>query len=179
VRTIFEEGWSEIDHRIRYPNFSDNPLVNYFLTIFNRLSGSADEMGGFVKGLTATLGDLQEQITDANTSKEQSLQAMENALNQIEQLRQQDAESKESIAKLKAEIDQFRNIDNLGSILARRSHTWDLFDQGKDSEVDTISKPRYKINISNLDLDKMRASLSTSEILKQGLLDALKIEKKH
>lgn len=36
VRTIFEEGWSEIDHKIRYPNFSDNQLVGYFLTIFNR-----------------------------------------------------------------------------------------------------------------------------------------------
>jgi ppGpp synthetase/RelA/SpoT-type nucleotidyltranferase len=23
VRTIFEEGWSEIDHKVRYPNFSD------------------------------------------------------------------------------------------------------------------------------------------------------------
>ncbi|WP_427313384.1 hypothetical protein [Cupriavidus sp. H39] len=39
VRTIFEEGWSEIDHKIRYPNFSDNALIGYFLAIFNgRLS---------------------------------------------------------------------------------------------------------------------------------------------
>jgi ppGpp synthetase/RelA/SpoT-type nucleotidyltranferase len=43
VRTIFEEGWSEIDHRVRYPNFSNDQLVSYFLTIFNRLAGSADE----------------------------------------------------------------------------------------------------------------------------------------
>jgi putative GTP pyrophosphokinase len=33
VRTIFEEGWSEIDHKIRYPNFSDNPLTNNLLMI--------------------------------------------------------------------------------------------------------------------------------------------------
>ncbi|WP_337914396.1 RelA/SpoT domain-containing protein [Vibrio cholerae] len=51
VRTIFEEGWSEIDHKIRYPNFSDNPQISYFLRIFNRLAGSADEMGSFVKEL--------------------------------------------------------------------------------------------------------------------------------
>lgn len=30
VRTIFEEGWSEIDHKIRYPNFSNNELISYF-----------------------------------------------------------------------------------------------------------------------------------------------------
>ncbi|AYV20525.1 RelA/SpoT domain-containing protein [Vibrio mediterranei] len=55
VRTIFEEGWSEIDHKIRYPNFSDNQQVSYFLRIFNRLAGSADEMGSFVKELVNEL----------------------------------------------------------------------------------------------------------------------------
>jgi ppGpp synthetase/RelA/SpoT-type nucleotidyltranferase len=27
VRTLFEEGWSEIDHRIRYSRLSDNPYL--------------------------------------------------------------------------------------------------------------------------------------------------------
>src|SRR5579872_10304 len=44
VRTLFEEGWSEIDHRVRYPRQSDDPYLAQFLTIFNRLAGSADEM---------------------------------------------------------------------------------------------------------------------------------------
>jgi len=51
VRTIFEEGWSEIDHRVRYPRQSDDPQLAFFLTIFNRLAGSADEMGTFTKML--------------------------------------------------------------------------------------------------------------------------------
>ncbi len=49
VRTIFEEGWSEIDHRVRYPRHSDDKYLSEFLGIFNRLSGSADEMGSFIK----------------------------------------------------------------------------------------------------------------------------------
>lgn len=49
VRTIFEEGWSEVDHRVKYPNFSDDPIVSSFLMTFNRLAGSADEMASFVK----------------------------------------------------------------------------------------------------------------------------------
>ncbi|MDD5215118.1 MAG: hypothetical protein PHQ03_06230, partial [Methylococcales bacterium] len=48
VRTIFEEGWSEIDHKIRYPNFSDNPLILHFLSIFNQIASNADEIGSFV-----------------------------------------------------------------------------------------------------------------------------------
>lgn len=48
VRTIFEEAWSEIDHKVRYPYFTNNVIVNQYLDIFNRLAGSADEMGEFV-----------------------------------------------------------------------------------------------------------------------------------
>jgi putative GTP pyrophosphokinase len=52
VRTIFEEGWSEVDHKIRYPNFSNNPLTNDLLMMLNRSAGSADEMSSFVQGLS-------------------------------------------------------------------------------------------------------------------------------
>lgn len=55
VRTLFEEGWSEIDHQIRYPRHSSDPQLADFLTIFNRLAGSADEMGTFIKNLSATV----------------------------------------------------------------------------------------------------------------------------
>src|SRR5690606_28654998 len=48
TRTIFEEGWSEIDHKVRYPNFSKDPNLKEYLDTFNRLAGSADEMGTFV-----------------------------------------------------------------------------------------------------------------------------------
>ena len=51
VRTVFEEAWSEIDHIIRYPYDIDNPVLNDYLSIFNRIVGSADEMGTFIKDL--------------------------------------------------------------------------------------------------------------------------------
>jgi len=34
VRTIFEEGWSEIDHLIRYPYVKDNPILEQYLVMF-------------------------------------------------------------------------------------------------------------------------------------------------
>ena len=59
VRTIFEEGWSEIDHRIRYPYDIDNEILADYLVIFNRLAGSADEMGSYVKFLADKLKDIE------------------------------------------------------------------------------------------------------------------------
>ncbi len=51
VRTVFEEAWSEIDHLMRYPYDVDNPIISEYLSIFNRIVGSADEMGMFMKSL--------------------------------------------------------------------------------------------------------------------------------
>ena len=62
VRTIFEEGWSEIDHRVRYPRHSDNPFLAEFLAVFNRLAGSSDEMGTFLRRLCQFLADSERQL---------------------------------------------------------------------------------------------------------------------
>lgn len=56
VRTVFEEAWSEIDHIIRYPYDVDNPVLTEYLAIFNRIVGSADEMGMFIKKLKSQVG---------------------------------------------------------------------------------------------------------------------------
>jgi putative GTP pyrophosphokinase len=108
VRTIFEEGWSEIDHTIRYPNFSDNEQIGYFLAIFNRMAGSADDMGGFVLGLVETLNQLQNEIALIKREKETTFQEMEEALKQLESVKKQDDASKESIAILKTEISKLK-----------------------------------------------------------------------
>jgi ppGpp synthetase/RelA/SpoT-type nucleotidyltranferase len=75
VRTIFEEGWSEIDHLIRYPYVKDNPILEQYLVMFNRLAGSADEMGSYIRYLdtalktrefefSKALGELKEKISE-------------------------------------------------------------------------------------------------------------------
>ena len=55
VRTIFEEGWSEMDHRMRYPYDMDNPLLKSISLLQNRLAGSADEAASFIQLLKAEL----------------------------------------------------------------------------------------------------------------------------
>lgn len=50
-RTLFEEGWSEIDHDIVYPYFKDDEILTDFSTLLNRLSGMADEMSSYFRRL--------------------------------------------------------------------------------------------------------------------------------
>ena len=64
VRTIYEEAWSEIDHTVRYPYFVNNPIINEFSSISNRLSGMADEMGTFIKLLSEDINSNNKQIDD-------------------------------------------------------------------------------------------------------------------
>lgn len=112
TRTIFEEGWSEIDHQVRYPSFSDNPYLQEFLDIFNRICGSADEMGSFVNSLRELiqLNDLLEE------NKKLTIQTHETRIheleNKIEQLFKDKAELQEieaaynSLKDAKAQKDQ-------------------------------------------------------------------------
>lgn len=64
VRTVFEEAWSEIDHIIRYPYDVNNPILNDYLSIFNRIVGSADEMGTFIKNLKPAVSENMEYSTE-------------------------------------------------------------------------------------------------------------------
>jgi putative GTP pyrophosphokinase len=114
VRTIFEEGWSEIDHRVRYPHFSDDPLVGFFLTIFNRLAGSADDMGTFVQGLAASQSQMRDELAREKREKDLAVDEMARLLETLDQFEKQDLQSKEAkerlarqeatIEKLKAEV---------------------------------------------------------------------------
>lgn len=150
IRTIFEEGWSEIDHKIRYPNFSDDPLVSYFLTIFNRFAGSADEMGGFVQGLARTLTEMRNKVSEANTENNKSLQALEATADELEKLKNQDADSKAVISKLKLEIAQLRKnyeLEALGESTGKEpkeiSHTQTPNTQKPTTELDKIQNSEW------------------------------------
>lgn len=48
-RTLFEEGWGEIDHDIVYPYYQDDEMLKDFSKLLNRLSGMADEMSSYFR----------------------------------------------------------------------------------------------------------------------------------
>jgi ppGpp synthetase/RelA/SpoT-type nucleotidyltranferase len=100
VRTIFEEGWSEIDHRLRYPYDINNELLNEYLQIFNRLAGSADEMGSYIKTLKCALTErekhYEKERDQFNNEKEAILKEMEKLKGRLKS----EAKDKEELQKI-------------------------------------------------------------------------------
>ncbi|AAM26141.1 MULTISPECIES: RelA/SpoT domain-containing protein [Bacillus] len=67
VRTIFEEGWSEIDHQLRYPNNMNDVQLTKQLLVLNRVAGSADEMATVIRELVAENNIKQKSIDELKT----------------------------------------------------------------------------------------------------------------
>ncbi|HEY9401624.1 MAG TPA: hypothetical protein VIQ24_02940 [Pyrinomonadaceae bacterium] len=84
VRTIFEEGWSEIDHRIRYPYDLGNAILTQLSAIHNRLAGSADEIGSFIKFLKKELRIRDEQVTDAIEKHDKAVTELNDYIQKLE-----------------------------------------------------------------------------------------------
>ncbi|MFT3980089.1 MAG: hypothetical protein QM687_06430 [Ferruginibacter sp.] len=83
VRTIFEEAWSEIDHKIRYPYDQENVLFGQFLLILNRLAGSADEMGTFIQFLKKELQDKENNYKQSILEKDKLIQQLEQKIKDL------------------------------------------------------------------------------------------------
>lgn len=75
VRTLFEEGWGEVDHTIVYPYFQKDPILKEYTELLNRLSGLADEMSDFfyrVKELEKEHLESGKEASNGITAAEQS-----------------------------------------------------------------------------------------------------------
>ncbi|ELX4199999.1 hypothetical protein ACCH70_004423 [Vibrio vulnificus] len=163
VRTIFEEGWSEIDHKVRYPNFSDNEQVSYFLKIFNRLAGSADEMGSFVKDLVSELEASASELKAIKAENAKIKEENEKNISEIDRLfleldssEGQNRTQSELVKNLKAEVEKLKeqskkttSISNSHKSISGRghSHTFkSLFDsiqrELEVAEQKDVKKPR-------------------------------------
>ena len=60
-RTLFEEGWSEIDHDIVYKGAQDDEMLRDYSKLLNRLSGLADEMSSYFRRISIERGNGEEQ----------------------------------------------------------------------------------------------------------------------
>ena len=98
VRTIFEEGWSEVDHKVRYPSFSDDPLTNNLLFILNRLAGSADEMSSFVQDLHAHLRKSKRDFERLEREKDDQIKKLQNVIDHAN-ISAQEKSTLEGVAK--------------------------------------------------------------------------------
>jgi putative GTP pyrophosphokinase len=132
VRTIFEEGWSEIDHDIRYPYQQENPLYKEYLGILNRLAGASDEMATMLKFLDKDQNEkvnLIESLTEQLNTQLEKHQKRKEGINLL----------KNNLAKLNLatsvenELDSFLSkiqedqIDDLSLEIEQPNGFWNRF----------------------------------------------------
>ncbi|WP_421566341.1 RelA/SpoT domain-containing protein [Ochrobactrum sp. EDr1-4] len=167
VRTIFEEGWSEIDHKIRYPDFSSNPLIKDFLHIFNRLSGAADEMGTFVNRLSTDLAAMTEERNLARSRVSDIEEQLNDKLKKIESISSKNTLMQSELRELKILLDrQKKEISNYPSLVeSRNDHILGLGIDDIRNSLKSVETLRY-LNISPSSFEN---AINVSKSVKDGL----------
>lgn len=61
VRTIFEEGYGEIDHQLRYSHAQIPEVLALNLLLLNRIAGSSDEMASVINILNRSWTEMEEK----------------------------------------------------------------------------------------------------------------------
>ncbi len=83
VRTLYEEAWSEIDHKLRYPYNLQNEMLRNYIDIMNRLTGIGDEMGTFINSYIRSFQEsLANGVKDDNEVYQFILEEMKNCDNE-------------------------------------------------------------------------------------------------
>lgn len=109
VRTLYEEAWSEIDHKLRYPyNLTNEMLANY-INIMNRLTGVGDEMGTFIHRYIKNFQEsLFAGVTDENEVYHFILHEIEKCDN---------VEVKQAIVDKIKQADNYREMKKMADLL--------------------------------------------------------------
>ncbi len=101
VRTLFDEGWSELDHELRYPVGTEDPTVLRWLRLLNLLSGAADELAALLMYFIESQS-MQTKEREQLSNQAQTLEAKMNDL-----LKEKDIDAAK-LAELRSTNDQLR-----------------------------------------------------------------------
>lgn len=77
VRTLFEEGWGEIDHAIVYPYYQNDKILKEYTELLNRLSGLADEMSSFFNHLKSLEIEVLKNKLPGNQAGAEEVEALD------------------------------------------------------------------------------------------------------
>ena len=154
VRTIFEEAWGEIDHVIRYPYHSKNELLFRLSSILNRIAGSADELGTYIRYLKSQtersdklhiqeignkniiIEDLKKQISTLSIANDEKSR-ISKTLDQLEKETNYESKAKEDFLWLDTFIQTplFKDISSRVEEIARSKQFSSLDVRKEDLEI--------------------------------------------
>ena len=74
VRTIFEEGYGEIDHQLRYSHEDIPELLGQNLMLLNRIAGSSDEMASLINMLSQSIQEVENKFKSKINEKDKKIE---------------------------------------------------------------------------------------------------------
>jgi len=77
VRTIFEEGYGEIDHQLRYSHSQIPEVLALNLLLFNRIAGSSDEMASLINLLNRNWTEMEDKYRGIIDSKNKEIKELQ------------------------------------------------------------------------------------------------------
>lgn len=98
VRTIFEEGYGEIDHQLRYSLDEIPELLEQNLMLLNRIAGSSDEMASLINMLSKSFNDITTRCEDKLNDKDKKILTLKNKIYKNKSI--SDVEKKELVLEI-------------------------------------------------------------------------------
>lgn len=108
IRTIFEEGWSEVDHKLRYPYNINSKVLSKYLMILNRIAGTADEMCTFIRKLQFSLSTSQA----IHNKKNNHIEELKTLLNSLDLKEEDNTKALSILSQLKKEEDFLKSLES-------------------------------------------------------------------
>jgi len=94
VRTIFEEGYGEIDHQLRYSHDDDIPeVLAQNLMLLNRIAGSSDEMASLINMLNQSFSDIEHKYSKKLKNKNDMLRNLRQKIYENDSLNKEERQS--------------------------------------------------------------------------------------
>ncbi|CAH2213592.1 RelA/SpoT domain-containing protein [Tepidibacter aestuarii] len=98
VRTIFEEGYGEIDHKLRYSHKEIPEVLALNLLLFNRIAGSSDEMASLINLLNKNWSQMEHKYDEVIKSKNDQILEIKDKI--LDNINIDEKEKKDLIASL-------------------------------------------------------------------------------
>lgn len=80
VRTIFEEGYGEIDHQLRYSHEDIPELLGQNLMLLNRIAGSSDEMASLINRLSQSIQEVENKFKHKISEKDKKIESIKDKI---------------------------------------------------------------------------------------------------
>ena len=80
VRTIFEEGYGEIDHQLRYSLNEIPEILEQNLMLLNRIAGSSDEMASLINMMSKSFDEIKLKHSNSISIKDEKIINLKNKI---------------------------------------------------------------------------------------------------